>query len=146
MAVVQKCVFVPYSAAQMFALVEQVEDYPQFLPWCDAVKLLSRSEDALTATLSINYHGIKQSLTTENKNQAPHKMEMHLVSGPFKHLYGVWTFTELRTDACKIEFELRYEFSSKLLENLIGPVFGKIGDSFVDAFCLRADQVYLKSE
>ncbi|MFZ6800227.1 type II toxin-antitoxin system RatA family toxin [Undibacterium sp. Di24W] len=144
MAVVQKNVLVSYSAEQMFSLVEKVEDYPLFLPWCGGVNVLERSEQQLKATLSINYHGIKQSFTTQNVNSPPHAMEMHLVDGPFKQLHGNWTFTALRSDACKIEFDLRYEFSSKLLEHLIGPVFGKITNNFVDAFCDRADVVYAK--
>nr|WP_314860799.1 type II toxin-antitoxin system RatA family toxin [uncultured Undibacterium sp.] len=144
MAVVQKNVLVSYSAEQMFALVEKVEDYPLFLPWCGGVNVLERSDQQLKATLSINYHGIKQSFTTQNVNSPPHAMEMHLVDGPFKQLHGHWTFTALRSDACKIEFDLRYEFSSKLLEHLIGPVFGKITNNFVDAFCARADIVYAK--
>jgi ribosome-associated toxin RatA of RatAB toxin-antitoxin module len=142
MAVVHKTVFVAYSAAQMFALVEKVEDYPQFLPWCGEVDVVQRNDIALKATLSINYHGIKQRFTTENKNQPPHLMEMNLVDGPFKHLHGRWSFTELRADACKIEFHLQYEFSSKILEHLIGPVFSKIANGFVDSFCARADKVY----
>jgi ribosome-associated toxin RatA of RatAB toxin-antitoxin module len=144
MAVVQKNVLVSYSAEQMFALVEKVEDYPLFLPWCGGVDVQERSGQQLKATLSINYHGIKQSFTTQNVNSPPHTMEMHLIDGPFKHLHGHWTFTALRSDACKIEFNLRYEFSSKLLEHLIGPVFGKISNSFVDAFCARADVIYAK--
>jgi ribosome-associated toxin RatA of RatAB toxin-antitoxin module len=142
MAVVHKTVFVAYSSEQMFALVEKVEDYPRFLPWCGAVEVAQRSEHQLTATLSINYHGIKQRFTTNNKNLPPHSMEMSLVEGPFKQLLGRWKFTELRPDACKIEFDLTYEFSSKLLEHMIGPVFGKIANSFVDSFCARAEAIY----
>jgi len=126
----------------MFSLVEQVENYPDFLPWCDGVQVAQRSDENLTATLAINYHGIKQSFTTSNVNHAPHTMQMHLVDGPFKELSGRWKFTELRPDACKIEFDLNYEFSSKLLEHLIGPVFSKIANSFVDSFCARAEAVY----
>jgi ribosome-associated toxin RatA of RatAB toxin-antitoxin module len=142
MAVVQKNILVSYSAEQMFALVERVEDYPLFLPWCGTVNVIERQDKRLKATLSINYHGIKQSFTTENVNSPPHRMEMRLVDGPFKQLYGCWVFTALREDACKIEFDLRYEFSSKLVEHLIGPVFSKISNSFVDAFCARAEEVY----
>lgn len=142
MAVVQKNVFVSYSAEQMFALVENVEDYPSFLPWCGGVTVSERSDTHLKATLSINYHGIKQSFTTQNTNVPPHTMEMQLVDGPFKQLNGYWTFIPLRADACKIEFNLRYEFSSKLLEHIIGPVFSKIANSFVDAFCERAEAMY----
>lgn len=142
MAVVHKTVFVGYSAEQMFALVEHVEDYPQFLPWCGEVDVANRTEQELTATLSINYHGIKQAFTTKNTNQRPHSMEMNLVHGPFKQLLGKWAFTELRSDACKIEFDLQYEFSNKFLEMMIGPVFSKIANSFVDSFCARAESLY----
>ncbi len=142
MAVVHKTVFVQYSAAQMFALVEKVEDYPLFLPWCDGVSVAERGEQHLIATLSINYHGIKQRFTTKNSNSPPVMMKMSLVDGPFKSLLGCWKFTELRADACKIEFDLNYEFSSKILEHLIGPVFGKITNSFVDSFCARAEKLY----
>lgn len=142
MAVVHKTVFVGYSAAQMFALVDKVEAYPQFLPWCGDVKVSERGEFDLTATLGINYHGIKHQFTTKNTHEPPHLMQMSLVEGPFRELTGRWKFTELRPDACKIEFDLDYEFSSKLLEHLIGPVFGKIANSFVDSFCARAEALY----
>lgn len=142
MAVVHKTVFVAYSTEQMFALVDQVENYPQFLPWCGEVKVAERTEHELVATLSINYHGLKQQFTTRNSNQRPHTIEMSLVEGPFKQLSGCWKFTELRVDACKIEFQLNYEFSNKLLEHLIGPVFSKIANSFVDSFCARAEALY----
>ena len=128
----------------MFELVEKVEDYPLFLPWCSDVSVSQRTDDALIATLGINYHGIKQRFTTKNSNKAPQLMEMSLVDGPFKQLCGKWQFIELRHDACKIEFDLNYEFSSKLLESLIGPVFSKIANSFVDAFCARAEVIYGK--
>ncbi len=142
MAVVHKSVFLAYSAEQMFALVEKVEDYPQFLPWCGAVDVHQRGEDKLVATLSINYHGVKQTFTTENSNEAPILMTMKLVKGPFKQLDGTWRFKALRPDACKIEFDLHYEFSSKILEQLIGPVFNKIANSFVESFCQRAEVIY----
>ena len=142
MAVVHKSVLVGYSAEQMFALVDRVEDYPKFLPWCGAVDVQLREENKLVATLHINYHGIKQTFTTENQNVAPVSMQMKLVDGPFKHLDGTWIFRSLRSDACKIEFDLHYEFSSKFLEKVIGPVFGKIANSFVDSFCQQADKVY----
>jgi ribosome-associated toxin RatA of RatAB toxin-antitoxin module len=142
MAVVHKSVLLGYSAEQMFALVERVEDYPKFLPWCGGVKVLERADDRLIATIAINYHGLKHSFTTENINNRPTSMKMTLVEGPFKHLDGLWTFKPLRDDACKIEFNLHYEFSSKILEQLIGPVFNMIANSFVDSFYKQADVVY----
>jgi ribosome-associated toxin RatA of RatAB toxin-antitoxin module len=142
MAVVHKTVLVGYSAEQMFALVDRVEDYPKFLPWCGGVTVKQREHNKLIATLSINYHGIKQTFTTENTNTPPTLMKMNLVEGPFKHLDGTWTFKPLRADACKIEFDLHYEFSSRVLEQIIGPVFSMIANSFVDSFCKRAEVVY----
>jgi ribosome-associated toxin RatA of RatAB toxin-antitoxin module len=144
MAVVQKTVLLAFSAEQMFALVEKVEDYPAFLPWCGGVEVKQRSPEKLVATISIAYHGIKQSFTTENQNTAPRHMQMKLVEGPFSQLDGQWHFKPLRDDACKVEFELHYEFSSKVLEKLIGPVFTIIANSFVESFCKRAEEVYGK--
>lgn len=145
MAVVHKSVLVAYSAEQMFALVDRVEDYPKFLPWCGGVTVRQRDDRSLVATIAIHFHGIKQSFTTNNVNIHPTSINMGLVDGPFKHLDGVWTFKPLRSDACKIEFDLNYEFSNKLLEKLIGPVFNMIANSFVDSFCKRAEAVYGKS-
>ena len=126
----------------MFALVNNIEDYPRFLPWCGEVEVRPQEENKLVATLTIQYRGVKQSFTTENTNQPPTSIKMSLVEGPFKHLDGTWSFKPLREDACKIDFELHYEFSSKVLEQLIGPVFSMIANSFVDSFCKRAEAVY----
>jgi ribosome-associated toxin RatA of RatAB toxin-antitoxin module len=142
MAVVHKSVIVGYSAEQMFALVDTMEDYPRFLPWCGGVEVLGRETDRLVATIAIHYHGIKQSFTTENIHTRPTSIQMRLLEGPFKHLQGAWVFKPLREDACKIEFDLQYEFSSRILEKIIGPVFGMIANSFVDSFCKRAETAY----
>jgi ribosome-associated toxin RatA of RatAB toxin-antitoxin module len=142
MAVVRKSVFLGYSAEQMFALVNQVEDYPQFLPWCGGVDVKQREESKLVATLAINYHGVKHRFTTENTNVPPTSIMMTLIEGPFKHLDGTWSFKPLRADACKIDFELHYEFSNRILDQIIGPVFSMIANSFVDSFCKRAEVVY----
>jgi ribosome-associated toxin RatA of RatAB toxin-antitoxin module len=142
MAVVHKSVFLGYSVEQMFDLVAKVEDYPKFLPWCSGVNIVERADDKLVANLQINFHGVKQSFTTANHNQRPTQMKMHLVDGPFKMLEGTWTFKALRADACKIEFDMHYEFSNIILEQIVGPVFGMIANSMVDSFCKRAEVVY----
>ncbi len=142
MAVIHKSVLLEYSAEQMFALVDQVEDYPQFLPWCGGVQVQERKENKLIATVNIHYHGIKQSFTTENINVSATSINMMLLDGPFKHLDGLWTFKALRANACKVEFSLNYEFSSKILEQVIGPVFSMITNSMVDSFCKRAELIY----
>lgn len=140
--VVQKTVLVGHSAQQMFTLVDQVEAYPEFLPWCDRAQIIYRDEHRTRATLHVNYHGAKQSFTTENTKEAPARLAIGLVEGPFRVLDGEWRFTALTADACKIEFRLHYEFSSWILEKLVGPVFTYISNTMVDAFVKRADAVY----
>ena len=140
--VVEKTVLVGHSAQQMFALVDAVEDYPQFLPWCDDAKVLHRDAHRTRATIHINYHGVTHSFTTENAKAPPLSMSIKLVEGPFRVLDGEWRFLALREDACKIEFRLHYEFSSWILEKLVGPVFSYIANTMVDAFVQRAEKVY----
>lgn len=142
MAVVHKSVFLGYSAEQMFDLVAKVEDYPKFLPWCGGVDVRERGENHVVASVGINFHGVKQHFTTSNANTPFTEIRMKLVDGPFKTLDGTWTFKALRDDACKVELDLHYEFSSKLLEQVIGSVFSMIANSMVDSFCKRAETVY----
>jgi len=142
MALVEKTVLIAQSAERMFELVDRCEDYPLFLPWCARADLKLRDAGKTVATLHINYHAVKTSFTTENDKEFPHSMKIHLVDGPFRRLEGSWHFRALAAEACKIEFRLHYEFSSKLFEKLIGPVFGHIANTFVDAFVRRAEQVH----
>lgn len=139
---VEKTVLVMHSAKEMFNLVDKVEDYPRFLPWCGGVDLLERTDTSTSATLHINYHGIKQNFTTINSKSFPDHMDIKLKDGPFKHLEGDWRFIELKPDACKIEFRLNYEFANSFLERLISPVFNHIATTFVDSFVVQADKVY----
>lgn len=145
MAEVRKSVLIEYSVGQMFYLVDQVEDYPIFLPWCGGTELIHRDETRTIATLHINYHGIKADFSTENDKEAPHFMNIKLRHGPFEQLDGCWRFKPLGDTACKIEFQLNYEFSSKLLEKALGPVFHHIVNTFVDSFVRRAGQVYAQN-
>jgi ribosome-associated toxin RatA of RatAB toxin-antitoxin module len=142
MALVEKSVLIAHSAAQMFELVDRCEDYPLFLPWCGRTECRFRDEKTTVGTLHIDYHGIKAHFTTENEKAFPSQMLIRLVDGPFRKLEGEWNFTSLRENACKVAFRLHYEFSSKLIEKVIGPVFGRIANTFVEAFVQRADQVY----
>ena len=142
MALVEKSVLIGQSAERMFELVDRCEDYPQFLPWCSAADLKFRDEGKTVATLHINYHSVKSCFTTENDKEHPRSMLIRLVDGPFRRLEGAWVFKALAPDACKIEFRLHYEFSSKVFEKVIGPVFSHIANTFVDAFVRRAEQVF----
>jgi Oligoketide cyclase/lipid transport protein len=145
MAQVNKSVLVEHPADAMFALVDQVEDYPVFLPWCGGTEVKWRDELTTVATIHIDYMGVKQSFTTENSKQAPREMNLSLQDGPFAHLQGHWRFLALGETACKVEFALNYTFSSRMLETLLTPVFSHITNTFVDAFVNRADKVLAAS-
>jgi ribosome-associated toxin RatA of RatAB toxin-antitoxin module len=122
--------------------VDAVERYPEFLPWCGGVGLLYRDAQVTRATIQINFHGLKQSFTTENTKRAPAEMRIALVDGPFRKLEGGWRFTGLAGRGCKVELELDYEYSSRVLEKLVGPVFNRIAVTLIEAFVKRAAQVY----
>ncbi|TDI79382.1 MAG: type II toxin-antitoxin system RatA family toxin [Betaproteobacteria bacterium] len=142
MAKIEKSVLVNHSASRMFALVDAVEDYPKFLPWCDGSSVITQSGNVTHATIKINYLHVRHSFTTENKRKPPELIEMTLLDGPFQHLDGHWRFVPLEDNACKIEFRMHYTFSHKLLEHLVGPVFFIITSNFVEAFVKRANEVY----
>ena len=144
MAKIEKSVLVNHSASQMFALVDTVEDYPKFLPWCGGSSATVQDDNVTHATVKIDYLHVKHSFTTKNTRQAPELIEMTLLDGPFKSLDGHWRFIPLGENSCKIEFKLNYIFSSKLLEHLVGPIFYMIANNFVEAFIKRAEIVYGK--
>lgn len=142
MAQVKKTVIINHSAGEMFLLVDDVMKYPEFLPWCGGVDLIHQDQQSTSATLHIDYHGLRQKFTTENSKTFPTSMSIQLKDGPFKHLDGSWQFIPLNDEACKIEFSLNYEFSSQFLEKIIAPVFSHIANTFVDGFVTRADKIY----
>ena len=130
------------SAPRMFELVDRVEEYPRFLPWCARTELIQRTDAITVARIHINYHGIATDFSTENDKVFPRRMLIKLLDGPFHHLEGTWDFTPLGDTACKIQFALRYEFAHKLLEKAFGPVFHHIANTFVDSFVRRAEQAH----
>ncbi|MBC7701764.1 type II toxin-antitoxin system RatA family toxin [Aquabacterium sp.] len=154
---VNKSVLLWYSPREMYALVTAVEDYAQFLPWCERAEVLQQHDDGVTARLHIAFAGIKQAFTTRNTDIDASEVHMRLVDGPFSKLEGAWRFTPLQKPgspsqapgeappeptACKVEFSLSYDFSSRALALVISPVFDRIANTFVDAFVKRAEQVY----
>ena len=142
MAVVEKSVLIARTPRQMFDLVDRVEEYPKFLPWCGGTELIERSETVTAARIHIDYHGIKAHFATENPKEAPQWMDIHLREGPFRSLDGGWRFTALGEAGCKVEFRLNYEFSSKVLEKVLGPVFNHNVGTFVESFVKRAQEIY----
>ena len=141
---ISKSALVTHSASEMFALVNNVALYKEFLPWCGDSEELSRNEDEVKASVMISHSGLNKTFTTLNRLQKNKMIEIKLVDGPFKHLYGFWRFDSLSEDACKISLDLEYEFSNMMLAIAIGPVFNHIANSMVDSFCQRAEAVYGK--
>jgi ribosome-associated toxin RatA of RatAB toxin-antitoxin module len=139
---VKKSVLVPHGAGEMFALVDDVEAYPRFLPWCAGATVLEAHDGGKTARIDINYHGVRAHFTTDNANRPPEAIVITLKDGPFRHLHGEWRFRALAADASKVEFELQWEFSTGLMEAVVGPVFNHIASTFIDAFVRRAETLY----
>ena len=140
MITIKKHALVFHSREKMFNLVDQVEDYPNFLPWCGKAEIIERTEKVTKATILINYRNVKQSFTTKNVKIYPSKMNINLIDGPFKTLKGEWNFIEIEKDTCKIELKLQYEFSNYILDKLISPVFNIIANTFIDNFVAKANK------
>ena len=134
----QRSAIVECSAQAFYALVEDIESYPAFLPWCAAADVQERGPTRTIATLTLAAKGLRRSFTTENANQPGRAIDMRLLEGPFKHFAAHWRFTPLQARACKIEFSLEYEFSSRVVAGLLGPLFSRMADSTVEAFTRRA--------
>ena len=142
MPVVHRSVLVEFSADQMFALVDNIESYRQFLPWCSGTQIVSREPGRVVASIQVHFGGIRQQFTTENATSSGDRIRIKLVSGPFRRLEGEWRFLQLGEHASKVSLSLEYDFSSALLGKVLGPVFHQITDSLVDAFVRRAESVY----
>lgn len=144
---VKKSVLLWYSAHEMYELVTGIEQYPHFLPWCDKAELLEQHADGVTARLGLHYMGVRHAFTTRNQHKPGEAVTVQLVDGPFSLLDGTWLFLPIgrpgnEQQACRVEFDLRYAFSSKALEVVVSPVFDKVAATFVDSFVRRAEAVY----
>ncbi len=142
MASVRRSALVAFSAESMFDLVNDVSSYPQFLPGCADTKVLEHSDESMKAAVLIAKAGVQQWFTTQNVLKRGEFIKMDLVDGPFSHLTGGWSFTKLAEDACKIELSLDFAFSSRLAEMAFGKVFNSIATNMVNAFIVRAKEVY----
>lgn len=142
MTTINRSALVPFSPAEMFALVDDIESYPQFLPWCRRAEVLARDADEVRATIELSKGGVEKAFTTCNRNQKNKMIEIRLVDGPFKRLEGFWRFDALGDAGCRIALDLDFEFSSRVLGMVVGPVFNQIANSLVDAFHKRAHEVY----
>ena len=126
----------------MFDLVADVPAYPQFMPWCGGARAEPAEDGQVRASIEIDFRGVRSGFTTLNRYYAPERIEMAFADGPFIALGGLWRFTPLNADACKVEFELDYEFAGGILGRLIAPVFDYVANTFVDTFAQRAEVLY----
>lgn len=139
---------VAHTAAQLYALVDDVPSYPQFLPWCVQAEVLERTPSTVLATLEMSLAGIHRSVTTRNVLRPPQQIALELVEGPFSHFSGMWQFVDLPAGAprCRVSLDLSYALLSRVLAATAGPVLAKVADSLVAAFCQRAHMLYRSSE
>lgn len=142
MAEVSRSALLMYSAEEMYKLVNDVVAYPEFLPGCVETNILSSSKELMSASIRVSKVGISQIFTTENRLVANRSIQMNLVDGPFKHLTGDWTFTELDEQACKVSLDLQFEFKSAFFERAFGRAFNELMGTMVKSFADRAKVVY----
>jgi len=135
---------VPHDPAKMYELVNRIEDYPEFLPWCHDSHIISRDEDEVRATLDLAHGPLHKSFSTCNRLQKNKMIEVRLLEGPFKHLEGFWRFETIENNGCNIEFDLEFELAGHFLDFAFGPVFQQVSNTLVDLFCERADTLYGK--
>ena len=145
MTTITRSSLVIYTPDQMFDLVNDVEAYPQFLPWCRDCRIISKNEDVVCATLDIAKGGIHHEFSTRNTLDHGNSIRIALIDGPFQHLEGHWQFSPIGDNqGCRIQLDMDFEFSTRLLSLALGPVFTQISGSLVDAFCKRAQEIYGK--
>jgi ribosome-associated toxin RatA of RatAB toxin-antitoxin module len=138
---VRRSVIVGRTAPTMFALVDGVEDYPQFLPWCAAAEVYERTPELTRARLDIDYHGLTTSIGTRNVKRPPGAMALELEEGPFDRFSGEWRFVPLGDGGCRVELAVDYAFSNAAVSIALGPVFGSIVETLVDRFVERAESL-----
>jgi ribosome-associated toxin RatA of RatAB toxin-antitoxin module len=141
---VTRSAIVPHGAREMYDLVEDIESYPRFLPWCTAAAVEERTPASVRATLTVGMRGLRQSFTTHNDLEPGEAMHMRLVKGPFRRFSALWRFKALSQEACAIEFTLEYELAGPL-GRALQPLFDRIADTMVDAFTRRAAELYGRS-
>lgn len=143
MSHIQRNALVHYSPAEMYRLVNNVEDYPAFLPWCRSSKVISETDTEMIASIEIAKSVLNKTFTTHNQLHQDKRIELQLVDGPFKKLSGYWQFETLKTqNACKVNLDLEFEFDNAMMSIAAKPIFTQIANSLVEAFCKRAVEVY----
>ncbi len=142
MTTIHKSATVPFSAEQMYGLVNDIDAYQDFLPWCVDSRVLCRGEAQLTASLSFAAGNIRQTLTTENRMQPERRIDVRLLSGPFRHLSGSWQLEPAGDKSCHISLQMDFEFRNKIIQLALDKVFSRIINSLIESFTDRAHQIY----
>ena len=139
---VSRSALVELTCEQMFDVVNDVEAYARFLPWCAGARIHEQSDSLMVATISVARAGVMADFTTRNSLHRPDRIDLDLVDGPFRALKGRWQFSPLGDVGCKAEMSLEFDFSSRMLAFTFGKVFEQAADSMVDAFCGRAEKLH----
>lgn len=142
MTIINRSAIVPHTAEEMYQLVNAIETYPEFIPWCKATEVHSRDEDEIRATMHFEGGGFQKAFTTCNRLQKNKMIEMRLIHGPFKQLEGFWRFEEVDNDSCVVKLDLEFELANKILGFAFGAVFNQVANTLVDAFTQRAEKIY----
>jgi ribosome-associated toxin RatA of RatAB toxin-antitoxin module len=135
---VKRSALIAESPARMYALINDIDRYPEFVPWCTAARVESRKEAEVVATLTIKRGPLRAEFTTRNLLEPGKRVLMQFVSGPFSVLEGLWTLTPLGDLGCRVELEMRFEFANRVAGTLFAPLFEDTAASLVDAFVKRA--------
>lgn len=142
MPIVKERALVAYSAQQMFALVADVESYPQFVPWCVSARKRVIDDNLVEATLGIGKGPVNSRFTTRNVLDPYARIQLNLMSGPFKHLEGHWSFIDTDSGGSSVSLELEFEISGRILQRTLGPLFNELTRRMVGAFTERAQRIY----
>lgn len=139
---IAKSALLPYSAEQLFDLVNDIESYPRYMDGCIGTSILSAEGDIIEARLQLSRAGITQSFATRNRLLRPQSIVMELLEGPFKSLAGRWQFDALAPEACKVSLDLQFELDGKLASLAAGKMFEGVASSLVDSLCRRAHAMH----
>ncbi len=139
---IQRSALLPYPAQALYDLVNDVERYPEFLPWCASSQVIEASDTHMVASLEVAKAGLSQRFTTRNVLVPGQSIELNLEDGPFEHLHGQWTFKALGEKACKISLDLTFDYAGPLVKATLGPLFTQAANTMVDAFCQRAKELH----
>ena len=142
MATLERSALVPFSAERMFALVNDVRRYPEFVPWCAGAEVLEETDALIEASLRLKRGGVEHRFTTRNTLTPFTAMRLELVDGPFTTFTGDWTFKALGEDACKIGLTLTFQYRGRLATAALGALLSSSADTLVEAFCQRAKALY----